>query len=356
MMSPLYGPVPFVHLPDKTQHVVFMPDALPLDRPGDFINTEIRHRRTAFDALPTSSVIVTFSEHARNRLIHYDQLMPDSVKVWYPGGDRLRGVVAASLPERIHRPYILYPAANWRHKRHDFVFRVMDSVWRTHSDLNLVLTGMRITPDLVTNAEGIQDLNYVNDGVLRTLYENAEALVFPSAYEGFGMPVIEAMSLGCPVICAENTALTEIASGAALMIPDGSNADAVAAWRDAICETLPRERERLIAVGYERAEQYTWAMSHKSLHGLFDDWGIPSPRPEAEPIQIAVSPPILLTTENDTAYRPLTDPALYPALSSLRYWQRQRRENRGLMAWLGVVRAVLWLCWRIARRAFKSPR
>jgi lipopolysaccharide/colanic/teichoic acid biosynthesis glycosyltransferase len=104
---------------------------------------------------------------------------------------------------------------------------------------------------------GIQALGYVTDGELKALYENALCLVFPSTYEGFGMPVLEAMRCGCPVICARSGAVPEIAGAAALYFEPRSI--------DSISETLagyladPAQGDELRARGRVHSYSFSWS-------------------------------------------------------------------------------------------------
>ncbi|MBX9663162.1 glycosyltransferase family 1 protein [Novosphingobium sp.] len=97
-----------------------------------------------------------------------------------------------------------------------------------------------------------------DDAVLRALYEGAEALLFPSRTEGFGLPPVEAMLCGCPVIAAPCGAVPEICGDAALY----ADPDDPAAWRAALSD-LPRSA--FIAAGHARAARYTWARAGRDL-------------------------------------------------------------------------------------------
>jgi len=97
---------------------------------------------------------------------------------------------------------------------------------------------------------GADVTGYVSNGELARLYRDAECLLFPSRFEGFGLPVVEAMASGTPVVCADEPALREVGGEAALFATDESFADAVKRALD--------DRERLCAAGLERAQLFSW--------------------------------------------------------------------------------------------------
>ena len=140
----------------------------------------------------------------------------------------------ARLPERLrdrHRLVLAGPAG-WK----------TAPLWRRVRELGL--------PERVA-VEG-----YVTDARLAELYRGASALAYPSRYEGFGLPVVEAMACGTPVLCSEIPVLAEVAGDAALRLPVGD----VEAWRDGLARILESEelRARLRAAGLERAHGFSW--------------------------------------------------------------------------------------------------
>jgi glycosyltransferase involved in cell wall biosynthesis len=98
---------------------------------------------------------------------------------------------------------------------------------------------------------------------LRALYENALALVFPSFYEGFGLPPLEAMTCGCPVIISEQPALLEVCGDAALHC-NARDSDAIMRHMQTIAGDAAT-RERLSAAGRVRARRFTWAATGRAL-------------------------------------------------------------------------------------------
>ncbi|MBJ7471698.1 MAG: glycosyltransferase family 4 protein [Solirubrobacteraceae bacterium] len=169
------------------------------------------------------------------------------------------------------RPLIFSPSARQPHKNID---RLIDAhALLPASRPLLVLPGYTTgRDDLLRKRAGalgigadIRMLGWIDQADLEGLYLASRALVFPSLYEGFGLPVIEAMLRGLPVACSGRGALAEVAGDAALMF-DPENPAAIAA---AISRLLADDqlREHLITAGRKRAEQFTW---ERSAQGYFD--------------------------------------------------------------------------------------
>jgi len=103
----------------------------------------------------------------------------------------------------------------------------------------------------------------VSSAALTALYRGATAMVFPSRYEGFGLPVLEAMQLGCPVLVADACALPDVVDGAGVVVaPDDPDA-----WATAIGDLLddPARRARLVEAGRRRAAGFTWDAAAEAL-------------------------------------------------------------------------------------------
>ena len=131
--------------------------------------------------------------------------------------------------------------------------------------LRLVVVGPEKEPELARRlrAAGAEVRGYVDDGELVRLYREAAALVFPSRFEGFGLPVLEAMASGTPVVATPEPAVQEVAGDAA-----------VYAARDelgAAVQTAMAERARLSAAGLERARAFSWEAAARRTLGLYEE-------------------------------------------------------------------------------------
>jgi len=116
----------------------------------------------------------------------------------------------------------------------------------------------------------VELVGYVDDALLNVLYKKALAFVFPSVYEGYGLPIIEAMSHGCPVIASNNSSIPEAAGGAALLVNDYTKASS---WLKAFNEIYdtPNLRKDLILRGRIRIKNMSWNDVAKKMLGLVAD-------------------------------------------------------------------------------------
>jgi len=222
-----------------------------------------------------AAVVVTPSEWVRSTVIEAFGVEPDDVLVVRHGIEPARAAVPEPAELRARYalgggPVIVFPAITHPHKGHRFLLEVMADAWRD-PELRLVLLGGRGAADELVEAT-IDRLD-LGDRVIRTgrvpagdrdgLLSMASALVFPSEYEGFGAPAIEAMALGTPVICADHPALEEVVGDAGLVLPR-----TVEAWSGALDE-VARRRAELVTAGLERAGHFTIAASGAELAAAY---------------------------------------------------------------------------------------
>jgi glycosyltransferase involved in cell wall biosynthesis len=161
--------------------------------------------------------------------------------------------------------YIFHLGNNAAYKNRVGVVKVFARL-RDCVNLHLVLAGPPPTPELLAAAAGLARVHFmgpVGDRQLAELYRRATMLLFPSRYEGYGSPVLEAMALGCPVVCSTAPSLLEVAAEAALFAP-ADDPDALAAH----CRSLLADeslRTRMVERGRLRAAAFDVATMGRSL-------------------------------------------------------------------------------------------
>lgn len=249
LFSPLQSAV--FHEPGLP-HVAVAYDVQELHHP-DFFSAEELRRRAAFRAdLRRASHIVAISEATRLDLLERVSLRPDRVTVIHPAGpSERRPLPADALSARLAGlgltpgGYALYPANFWPHKNHERLLRaVASSPLASDPSFRLVLCGAlddrrqaveALASSLDLTAR-VLFLGYQPDDEMTALLQGTRFLVFPSLFEGFGIPVVEAFRLGVPVACSDVPALREVANDAALLLDPTDEiaiADAIAnLWRD----------------------------------------------------------------------------------------------------------------------------
>src|SRR6266542_687406 len=118
--------------------------------------------------------------------------------------------------------------------------------------------------DVDLGGDGVQLLGFVSDEELARLYRGALCVAYTSVYEGFGIPVLEALACGAPVVTSAGTAMAEVADGAAVLV-DPLDADAIAAG---LAEAIAR-RDELAALGPQRARRFTWQASAEATAAVY---------------------------------------------------------------------------------------
>jgi glycosyltransferase involved in cell wall biosynthesis len=219
-----------------------------------------------------AAVVTTPSEYVRRTVI--EQLHADPARVMVvphgvPEIDPPDAAAVALARERAglgDRRYVVYPAITHPHKRHDIAVRMLR---RLDAETALVLLGgagraeesLRSVIADEGAASRVVRPGRVTDEVRDALVAGADALVFPSEYEGFGAPLVEAMALGVPVVASDAPAVREVVGDAAVIV---ERSDEPTAWASGI-ERARTDRTRLVVAGRRRRQAYTVETSGRAL-------------------------------------------------------------------------------------------
>ena len=216
-----------------------------------------------------SDLVVTVSEFSRREIGKWYGADVTAMPVCFEGGDHITAVAAdETVIDRLGlkgRKFFLGVGVDSANKNVKTVVKAFQQA--QIEGAVLVLTGAK-DPKVfghlnIAGGDGVRTVGFVSDAELRALYEHALALVFPSYYEGFGLPPLEAMTCGCPVIISEQPALMEVCGDAALTC-HADDADAIIRHLQAIASD-PALRERLAQAGRARAKRFTWEAAARSL-------------------------------------------------------------------------------------------
>lgn len=259
------GIVPMIR---SARPVLTIHDLQYLYYPEYFTRAKLTYLKTMVPrSAEAARLILTPSEFSRRTVIERLNIDP-AIVIVVPHGISPREGAADGGEVRakygIEGRFFLYPAITYPHKNHLVLLEAMAHVVRRHGDATLVLTGGKGSFETRLGAEiktlgierNVKRLGYIPSDDLNALYAEAVALTFPSRFEGFGAPVLEAMARACPVVAADATALPEVVQNAGCLVsPDNAEQ-----WAEAMNELLDNEdqRQAFAAAGLERARRFTW--------------------------------------------------------------------------------------------------
>ncbi len=259
-VAPVRSPLPLV---------VTVNDVMALEHPEWFTRANgFQQRMLLPHAVRSATRVLCPSQYTRDRLVERCGLEPARVEVIpYGVGAPFRpGRPAGAALERLRvsAPYVLSVGTLQPRKNLEAALRAFERVSAAGAPHALVVVGARgwhderILERLAGSAarKQVRFVGRVSDGELVELYRGADCLVFPSLYEGFGFPVLEAMACGTPVLCADRTSLPELAGEAAALVDPGDHG----ALESALAELLSSadRRRELSEAGLARASELSW--------------------------------------------------------------------------------------------------
>ncbi len=241
------------------------------------------HEWSTRDIVKRASRILTVSEFSRQEIVETFGASYEQVEVIYPGinHDRYRRVSAEDariVLERfqIRKPFFVYIGRLERKKNVALIVRAFA---QAHPDAELVLAGPsglghEELEDLARqspNPDAIHFVGYITEEEKVALLSSATALIHPAWYEGFGIPIVEAMACHCPVICSEVASLPEVAGREHVQWFDPTNVDELA--HEMHLALQPEDgRERRLERAFEWAQQYTWEQAAEQTLRALTDW------------------------------------------------------------------------------------
>jgi len=255
------------------------PLVLPDPRRRKFLKNLRWRRRYRFTA-KRADMILAISRFTRDEVHRVLGVPLERIRVTLLAADDLRIPPAerdapALARLGVTKPYVLAVGAADRRKNLGLLDRAMPRVAERFPEATLVLAGPRRRMARSGQEPAWQrTLGFVSDEDLMTLYRCARVVVAPSSYEGFGLPALEAMAAGVPVVVSDAPALVEVTGGAALV----AARDDPAALARALAEAVdPSGRAERIAAGRRRAGHYSWSTAARELWRLYSTWGHEGP-------------------------------------------------------------------------------
>lgn len=263
MTAPFICPVPSFVMIYDLQHV---------NLPQNFGRIQLLFLKTIiYMSARMARGVLTLSEKSRSDIVRHYSIAPERVFVTHLASDSgsfhaqsAEDISAVRKKYKLPERFILYIASSLPHKNYSRLLEAFKLVTAKDAGIKLVLIGSRdYGQDAVV--ERIGEMGLRDDVVfsgwlpfedIPLIYAASELFVFPSLHEGFGIPVLEAMATGVPVVCSNIEPLTEVVAGAACLVDPLSPGDMAQGMLKVLTDAALRER--LVRDGLKRAESFSW--------------------------------------------------------------------------------------------------
>lgn len=222
--------------------------------------------------IAAASHLIAVSECTKQDLVRLCNIAPDKVTVVHHGvGAPFTNPVSPEKNEK--KLYLLYLGSRDRYKNFSCLLEALPSLRRANPELMCICVGGGefTTGEKVRMRQLGVDQSFAqvsaDDHALAKLYREAAAFIFPSLYEGFGMPILEAMASGCPVILSRASAFPEVAGDAALYFNPQEPADLARAVQELLAS--PAVSQRLRTLGLQRAAKFSWVRTAQQTLAVY---------------------------------------------------------------------------------------
>lgn len=266
-----------ISIPDRLngKMVVLVYDVIPLLMSGVASDHQLAKFKLAMARIEKIQPhILTISESAKQDILKFVDIDPNKIHVIKLGFQR--SLIAKETYERRDYEYILYMGAIEDRKNISRIIDAFEIIASKYKQIRLILAGN--LPSKYSNI--IERINnssckdriiltgYISEEEKYHLLSNALMLVFPSLYEGFGLPVLEAMSCGCPVITSNVSSLPEVAGDAAILI-DPYDMEQLACEMERVI-TSDTLRDEMRNKGYKQSEKFSWDIAAEQVERVYE--------------------------------------------------------------------------------------
>ena len=272
VFHPTYFDPYFLNYLEGKPFVLTIHDMIPENFPENFPLSETlvsNKKKLAYKA----SKIISISNATKVEILkHYDGINENKIEIIHHGSNFSTDQFMYDSTLNIPSDYLLFVGQREGYKNFIRFFNAFIKISKRYPSLHLICTGppFSIEEEMLIIDSNLKDkiLHFFSsDNDLRYLYRNANFFVFPSLEEGFGLPILEAMSSNCPIICSDNNCFREIAGDAALYF-DCVDEDSIV---DVILKALKDKSEtnRIIDLGSKRIKDFSWEKSAMQLSEIY---------------------------------------------------------------------------------------
>jgi len=249
----------------------------------DMIHELFKHELPFYDntkqlkrfAINRADHIICISHSTKKDLMSFYDIPESRVSVIHLGYKRLRPKLVKNMSEIVtERPYLLYVGLRVGYKNFASLLRAVSQSKRLRSNFDIIAFGggafssneMSIIDSLGFARENVRQVSG-DDSCLGSLYESAAAFIYPSKYEGFGIPPLESMAHSCPVVCSNTSSIPEVVGPAAELFDPNNLEQIVHAIENVVFSD--QRREELILLGEERLNNFSWEQCAKETLSVY---------------------------------------------------------------------------------------
>jgi len=230
--------------------------------------------------IENATAIIAISENTKQDILKFTNANPDRVHVIYLGNpfEHMNMPVNDTSDQDspvFNYPYLLFVGDRHAYKNFNFFIDSVADILHKNGELHIVCAGSlpftRVEKKFLKNLNIIDKVHHVkiDSTLLKKLYKNARAFVFPSLYEGFGLPVLEAFSCGCPAIVSRSSSLPEIGGDGAIYFEPSDRESIILAVETVLFNEM--FREELIKKGYNRLKFFSWEKTADSTKKVYNN-------------------------------------------------------------------------------------
>ncbi len=278
----------YLNVPNNIKSIVTLYDLIPLLFPKQYFQNEKAHvwYKQRLEQAKNASKIITISQSSKRDIAEFLKIPSEKIEVVYGGVDaRFKPIDKQKVSKiiqkyKIKRPYILTVSTHSFHKNISRIFQAFKEYINTslNNDLNLAVVCKLIPTELKDWQRELKQLgiekrviltNFVEDEDLAAIYCGAEVFLFPSLYEGLGLPVLEAFACGTVVITSNVASMPEVGGDAALYV----NPESVENIKSAIAQLLNDQilKQQLIKKGFSQVKKFSWNKASKQVMQIYKE-------------------------------------------------------------------------------------
>lgn len=227
-----------------------------------------------------AEAIIAISENTKNDIIKFTNVEPDRISVVYLGNpfeylDQSHLIKNNFEHPALEKPYILFVGNRTGYKNFIFFIKSVAKLLKKDENLRIYCAGggpfTRPELKILNELSIFSKVRFVktNDLIMKHLYENAQAFIFPSLYEGFGLPILEAFSCGCPALLSNSSSLSEVGADAACYFDPNDPESLIQSIETVLSDD--HYREILIRKGFERLKLFSWENTALGTKNVYDN-------------------------------------------------------------------------------------